>query len=97
MQVQLTATDFKIHDHVKKLIKEKFQAQLERLLTHFDPTLPVNLHLSRDKNGVHTITSYLDLPRLGKIVGHHSHLDLVVALKHVREELEKQIKHRENK
>ncbi len=93
MHIQLAATNFEIGPHLKELVATKFEPQLQKHLGSFNHTdLVINLHISKDKDGTHTVVSNLDLPGPGgQISGQADSPDLVVALKKVLNQLEKQI------
>lgn len=93
MHIQLAATNFEIGPHLKELVSTKFEPQLQKHLGSFNHTdLVVNLHISKDKDGLHTVTSSLDLPgHGGQISGQSESIDLVLALKKVLSQLQKQI------
>ncbi len=73
--------------------------KLEKVLGKLNSDgLLATLHISRDKAGIHRVLMSMDLPGVGgRMSGQHYNEDLVVAIKHVTDEIARQVERFKNK
>jgi|GEM_PF-4231622 len=91
MQLQLSLAGLETGPHIEEIIDSKLEKHLNKFLNKYD-NLVLFVHIQKDHDGTHTVSSHADLPGPGgHIMATHSDNDLVVATKRVASQLEKQI------
>ncbi|MFA5025866.1 MAG: HPF/RaiA family ribosome-associated protein [Candidatus Shapirobacteria bacterium] len=93
MNIQITGDNFELTDSVKKLVDEKINQKLEKLLTTFAPEMKTaTLRIEYDKlKNIHLRFDML-LPGKERVFSETTHKFLESALIDLEDQLEKQIK-----